>query len=112
MVRDPVPMVQAVEGFKMTHTNEKAPGACNTEGLDTDTNTNDLDFATGQRQRKAITTQIAELAIRGHAVHELKGGGFLVCKYGYTHYAQDFEALQTFAQRLGVSKLAQKGGAA
>ena len=110
MVRDPVPMVQAVEGFKMTHTNEKAPGACNTEGLTT--NTNDLDFATGQRQRKAITTQIAELAIRGHAVHELKGGGFLVCKYGYTHYAQDFEALQTFAQRLGVSKLAQKGGAA
>ena len=95
----------------MTHAIiEKAPGL-QSEGLDTDT-TNDLDFATGQRQRKAITTQIAELAIRGHAVHELKGGGFLVCKYGYTHYAQDFEALQTFAQRLGVSKLAQKGGAA
>ena len=102
MVRDPVPMVQAVEGFKMTHTNEKAPGACNTEGLTT--NTNDLDFATGQRQRKAITTLIAELALAGHAVHELRCGDFLVCKYGYSHYAQDFDALQAFARRLGVNK--------
>ena len=91
-------------------TNEKAPGL-QSEGLDTDT-TNDLNFATGQRQRKDVTTLIAALGIRGHAVHELKGGGFMVCKYGHTHRAQDFEALQAFAQRLGVSKLAQKGGAA
>jgi len=40
----------------MTHTtNEKAPGACNTEGLETDT-TNDLNFATGQRPRKELST--------------------------------------------------------
>jgi len=33
-VRKPDRMVQTVEGFKMTHgTNEKAPGAINTEGL-------------------------------------------------------------------------------
>ena len=89
---------------------ERAPGAYNTERLTTETN--DLDFATGQRQRKDITTLIAALGIRGHAVHEVKGGGFLVCKYGYTHHAQDFEALQAFAKRLGVSTLAQKGGAA
>lgn len=88
----------------MTHaTNEKAPGAINTEGLTTDT-TNDLNFATGTRQSKAIATQIAELAIRGHAVHQLKGGGFLVCKYGYTHHAPDFAELQAFARRLGVSQ--------
>ena len=89
---------------------ERAPGACNTERLTTETN--DLDFATGQRQRKDITTLIAALGIRGHAVHEVRGGGFLVCKYGYTHCAQDVKALKTFAQRLGVSKIAQKGGAA
>ncbi len=85
------------------HTNEKAPGAINTEGLATDT-TNDLNFATGTRHRKAIATQMAELASRGHAVHLLKAGGFLVCKYGHTFHAIDFAELQAFAHRLGVSQ--------
>ena len=87
----------------MTHTttNEKAPEACDFKGLDTDT-TNDLDFATGTRHSKGITTQIAELAIRGHAVHQLQDGGFLVCKYGHTFHATDFAELQAFARRLGV----------
>ena len=40
-------------------TNEKAPGAINTEGLTTDT-TNDLNLATGTRHSKAIATQVAE----------------------------------------------------
>ena len=84
-------------------TNEKAPGAINTEGLATDT-TNDLNFATGTRRSKAIATQIAELVIRGHAVHPLKDGGFLVCKYGHTFEATDFAELQAFARRLGVTK--------
>ena len=83
--------------------NEKAPGAINTEGLTTDT-TNDLNFATGQRHGKAIAMQVAELAIRGHAVHQLKDGGFLVCKYGHTFHANDFAELQAFARRLGVSQ--------
>ena len=83
-------------------TNEKAPGAINTEGLTTDT-TNDLNFATSTRQSKAIAT-LAELAIRGHAVHQLKDGGFLVCKYGHTFHANDFAELQAFARRLGVSQ--------
>jgi hypothetical protein len=84
-------------------TNQKAFGACNTEGLSTDT-TNDLNFATGTRHSKAIATQIAELAIAGHAVHQLTDGAYLVCKYGYTFHACDFEALQAFSRRLGVSK--------
>ena len=79
-----------------------APGACNTEGLTSNTN-NNLNFATGQRPSKAIATQIAQLALAGHAVQRLKCGDFLVCKWGYSHYAQDFEALQAFAQKLGVS---------
>lgn len=88
----------------MNHTaNEKAPGACNTEGFDTDT-TNDLNFATGTRHGKALATQIAQLAMRGHAVHQLKDGGFLVCKYGHTYHAPDFADLQAFARRLGVSQ--------
>ena len=68
------------------------------------TTTNDLDYATGQRPGKAIATQIAELALAGHTVHQLQCGDFLVCKWGYSHYAQDFQALQAFAQKLGVSK--------
>ena len=84
-------------------TQQKAPGAINTEGLETDT-TNDLNFATGKRPCKAIATQVAELAIRGHAVHQLKDGGFLVCKYGHTFHAIDFAELATFAGRLGVKQ--------
>ena len=52
----------------------------------------------------AIATQIAELALAGHAVHELRCGDFLVCKYGYTHHAKDLEALQALARRLGMSR--------
>jgi hypothetical protein len=84
-------------------TNQKAPGAINTEGLTTDT-TNDLNFATGTRHSKAIATQIAELAIAGHTVHALANGGYLVCKYGHTFHADDFAELQAFARRLGVSQ--------
>lgn len=83
-------------------TNEKAPGACNTEGLTTQTT--DLNFATDARHGKALSTLIAQLAMRGHAVHQLKDGGFMVCKYGHTHHAPDFDALQAFARRLGVSQ--------
>ena len=87
----------------MSHSqNGKAPGACNTEGLGT--NFYKSHFAIYQANRKAISTQIALLAMKGHTVYELADGGFLVCKYGYFHHAPDFEALQVFAQRFGVSK--------
>lgn len=51
-----------------------------------------------------IATQIGCLKRAGHAVHKLADGGYLVCKYGYTHHAQDFAALQCFARRLGVKQ--------
>ncbi len=85
-------------------TNGIAPGVSDySKGLETDT-TNGLNFATGTRHSKAIATQIAELVIRGHSVHQLKDGGFLVCKYGHTFHAIDFGDLQAFARRLGVSQ--------
>ena len=88
----------------MTHTNtlKKAAGAINTNGPHI--YTNDLDFAIGERPGKAMATQIAQLAIAGHAVHELNDGGYWVCKYGYTHHAKNFEALQAFARKLGVTQ--------
>ena len=87
----------------MSATNCNGLAAANNQPAKTNAlNTNDLDFPTGQRQRKAVVTQIAELCIYGHAVHALQCGGFLVCKYGLSYYAQDFEALQAFAKKLGV----------
>ena len=84
-------------------TNQKAPGATNTKGSGTDS-ASDFDFATEARRSKAIATQVAEFALRGHAVHPLVDGEFLVCKYGHTFHAVDFAALQNIACRLGVSQ--------
>jgi hypothetical protein len=53
---------------------------------------------------KAEATQIAELALAGHAVHKGKNGDYLVCKYGLTRRCQNFDDLQAFARLLGVSK--------
>lgn len=66
--------------------------------------TNNLNSATGTRHSKAEATQIAELALAGHAVHKGKCGDYQVCKYGLSRYCQDFEELQAFARKLGVSK--------
>ncbi len=82
---------------------EKAPGACDSEGLD-NTTTNVVEFPTGTRQGKAEATQIAELALAGHVVHKGRSGDYLVCKYGLTRHCKDFDELQLFARKLGVSK--------
>jgi hypothetical protein len=53
---------------------------------------------------KAVMTLIAQLALAGHAVHQLHDGEFVVCKYGLTRHCQNFAELQEFAQKLGVAK--------
>lgn len=96
-------LAQRSEGLAVTDTTiEKALVACNTEGFGTDTIK--ADSATDAQYSKAVATQIAVLALVGHAVHPLRCGDFLVCKYGYSHYAQDFDALQSFARKLGVNE--------
>ena len=89
------------------NTTTKAAGATNTNGLHTDTN--GADFRSGGAieqapDSKAITTQIAHLALAGHAVHQTADGGYLVSKYSYSHHAKDFAALQDFARKLGVKQ--------
>ena len=90
----------------MTNNNtQKAAGATTASGPHTDTNASNFASHGPLNQApdpKAIATQIAHLAIAGHAVHKLIDGGYLVCKYGHTFHAQDFAALQCFARRLGV----------
>lgn len=83
-----------------TNTTEKAAGAINSNGLRTDTN--GADFPTVEQNSKAISTQIAKLALAGHAVHKGGIGDFTVCKYGMTRYCKDFAELHAFARQLGV----------
>ena len=65
---------------------------------------NNLDYATGTRPGKAFSTLLAQFALRGHAVHPLADGGYLVSKYGMTHHAPDLAGLQAFAARVGVTR--------
>ena len=79
--------------------------AANNQPAETNTlNTNNLDFPTGQRQRKDESTLLARLALAGHVVHRGRCNDYSVCKYGYAQYCQDLIELHAFAVRLGVCK--------
>jgi len=84
-----------------THTTSEKGHGCDPVPFQKNT-TNNLDFPTSERKAKAISTVTAQLALHGHAVHAMVCGDFLVCKYGMSYYAQDFDALQAFAVKLGV----------
>ena len=99
----PAAFPPAAKDCKVNATNSNGLTATNSQPAETNTlNTNGLDFPTGERQRKAEATVTAQLALHGHAVNALLCGDFLVCKYGLSFYAQDVEALQAFAKKLGV----------
>lgn len=91
----------------MTHatTQQKAPRACDSEGLHNDTNSADFRSHRAVNQAhdgKAMAHQLARLALAGHVVHKGKSGDYLVSKYGMARYCADFAELATFAQKLGV----------
>ena len=93
-----------------TNTTQKAADATNANGLHT--NTTGTDFLTGAATEqdiqapngKAIATQIAHLALAGHAVQKGHCGDFSVCKYGLAKYCQDLDERQVFSHKLGVTK--------
>ena len=86
----------------MNTTHSNGLTAINSQPAETNQNTNDLNFPTGQRQRKDEMTVIACLALAGHVVHRGNCNDYTVCKYGYAHYCQDVAELTAFAIRLGV----------
>lgn len=45
---------------------------------------------------------IAKLALAGHSVHRGNNRDFLVSKWGMSHYCQNLEELQAFAERVGA----------
>lgn len=53
-------------------------------------------------QSKLQVTLIAALALRGHEVHTLASGGFLVCRWGQSRACPSLEALQVFARQVGA----------
>ena len=89
-----------------TNTQQKAPRACDSEGLHNDTNSADFRShgATNQaHDGKAIANQIARLALAGHVVHKAQGGDYLVSKFGMTRYCKDFAELLAFAKKVGAA---------
>lgn len=83
-------------------TNEKAPGACDTECLQNDS-PNVANCATVTRQ-PGTAYLIAVLTAKGHTVHKCTGGGYMVSKYGLTYFAADDAGLSAFAKKLGAVK--------
>lgn len=51
---------------------------------------------------KVEATLTAALALRGHAVHKLATGGFLVCWLGHSRHCGDLESLAAFARQVGA----------
>lgn len=87
----------------MPHTTiEKAPSACDAEGLHTDTT--GANCPTAGTEGKALATQIAQLRMAGHVVHKGQSGDFIVCKYGLSRWCKDLAELQAFSLQLGVTQ--------
>lgn len=51
---------------------------------------------------KRVATLIAQLALRGHVVHRIQGGGFLVTRHSMHRHCVDVESLEAFARQVGA----------
>lgn len=80
---------------------EETPGTGGTEGLETFSRTENPNSAmvdTGKQE----ATLIAALALRGHAAHALRDGGYVVTHHAYSTTLPNLDALQAFAKRVGA----------
>lgn len=59
------------------------------------------DAALTPPQAKRLATVTAELAIAGYEVHELRRGGFLLCRRGLTRHCPTLAHLQAAARQIG-----------
>lgn len=55
-------------------------------------------------QSKRTATLKAQFALKGHAVHRLEGGAFLVTRWGLVRACRDLDELETFARQIGVAR--------
>lgn len=89
----------------MTHTNttEKAPGACDSKGLTTDTN--GVNFPTADDEGKAFKTLVTGFAHTGHTLHqtEAKDGTvtYWAARWGLVRYLPTIDAARRFLDQIG-----------
>ena len=55
-------------------------------------------------ERKHEATLMAKLALRGHSVHRMVEGGYLVVFHGYVKRCADLMALEDFAKQVGAGR--------
>lgn len=55
------------------------------------------------QQEKLLVGMIAAFALRGHTVHELADGGFLICRWGLSKYCACLSELQAAGRQMGVT---------
>jgi hypothetical protein len=86
-----------------THTNEKAPGACNSKGLTTDTN--GADFPTTDDEGKAFKTLVTGFAHAGHTLHQTqaKDGSvtYWAARWGLVRYLPTIDMARRFLAQIG-----------
>ena len=89
----------------MTHTNtqQKAPGACDSKGLTTDTN--GANFPTTDDQGKAFKTLVAGFAQAGHTLHrtDAKDGTvtYWAARWGLVRFLPTIDAARRFLDQIG-----------
>lgn len=54
-------------------------------------------------RRKRIATLTARLALKGHLLEELPGGGFVAGRWGQTRPLPDLQAVEAFARQVGAA---------
>ena len=83
--------------------NKKAPGAINTEGLPTDTNS--ANFPTAEAECKAYKTLAAGFAMKGHALHRSDPNDGTVAywaeRWGLVRYLPTIDAARRFLDQIG-----------
>lgn len=77
----------------------QSPGAT---GQSAERNADPQIVAGDVEQRKSLANIIARFALRGHSVHQLSEGGFLVCRHGLSKHCPDMPSLVHFARVTGV----------
>lgn len=77
----------------------KSPAAT---GLSANETTDTAIVAQPLEERKHEATLMAKLALRGHAVHRMVEGGYIVVFHGYVKRCADLAALEAFARTVGA----------
>lgn len=71
-------------------------------GQSADQNTTIQIVAPETGERKRLATIVAKFALRGHVVHAMAEGGYLVCRHGYVRHCKDISTLEAFGKQVGA----------